>query len=136
MHLPRHVHRRLILSDEPTTQGLLETPVFLHCHQLDLILFKRDAHNNVLHTLCSYHSEYGLRRRPLIGVLTFRPQPNTFHPTEKQGNIRIDVSKKSQPTIVTHFAEVFERESSVPHGPNTLPHISGAFSETPCTATP
>ena len=40
-----------------------------------------------------------------------RLQPKRFHCTKKQGNPRIiDVSKMSQPNLMSQFAEAFERE--------------------------
>ena len=39
-----------------------------------------------------------------------RLQPIRFHCTNKQGNPRIDVSQMSQSTIMSQFAEAFERE--------------------------
>ena len=102
-----------------------------HWHQLDLILFRRAALKNVLHTR-SYHSADCITDNSLVCCKT-RLQPKRFHCTKKQRNPRIDVSKMSQPNLMSQFAEAF-RESSVPHNPKTLPQRSGKFSETPCTA--
>ena len=43
-----------------------------------------------------------------------RLQPKRFHRAKKQGNPRIDVSKMSQPNLMSQFAEDFEREFGAP----------------------
>ena len=103
-----------------------------HWHQLDLILFRRAALKNVLHTR-TLLPQCGFQH---LVCCKIRLQKKRFHRTQKQGNQRIDVSKMSQPKIMSQFAEAFERESSVPHSPKTVPQRSGKFSETPYTAQP
>ena len=79
-----------------------------HWHQLDLILFRRAALKNVLHTR-SCHSADCHTDHSLV-CCKIRLQPKRFHCTKKQGNPRIDVSKMSQPNLMSQFAEAFERE--------------------------
>ena len=105
-----------------------------HWVQLDLILFSRAALRNVLHTR-SYHSADCYTDHSLV-CCKIRLQPKRFHCTKKQGKPRIDVSKMSQPNLMSQFAERLLRESSVPHIPKTLPPRSWKFSETPCPAQP
>ena len=83
-----------------------------HWHQLDLILFRRAALKNVLHTR-SYHSADCNTDHSLVSY-KIRLQPKRFHRTKKQGNPRIDVSKMSQPNLMSQFAEAFEREFGAP----------------------
>ena len=83
-----------------------------HWDQMDMILFRRAALKNVLRTR-SYHSAECNTDHSLV-CCKIRLQPNRFHRTKKQGNPRIDVSKLSQPNLMSQFAEAFERESSVP----------------------
>ena len=104
-----------------------------HWHQLDLILFRRAALKNVLHTR-SYHRADCNTDHSLV-CCNIRLQPKRFHRTKKQGNPRIEVSKMSQPNLMSQFAEAFEK-SSMPHSPKFLPQRSGKFSETLCTAQP
>ena len=83
-----------------------------HWHQLDLILFRRAALKNVLHTR-SYHSADCNTDHSLV-CCKIRLQPKRFHRTKKQGNPRIYVSKMSQPNLMSQFAEAFEREFGAP----------------------
>ena len=43
-----------------------------------------------------------------------RLQPKRFHYSKIQGNPRIDVSKMSQPNLMSQFAEAFETEFGAP----------------------
>ena len=79
-----------------------------HWHRLDLIIFRRAALENVLHTR-SYHSADCNTDHSLV-CCKIRLQPKRFHCTKKQGNPRIDVSKMSQPNLMSQFAEAFVRE--------------------------
>ena len=83
-----------------------------HWHQLDLIILRRAALKNVLHTR-SYHSGYCNTDHSLV-CCRIRLQPKRFHRTKKQGNPRIDVSQMSQPNLMLQFAEAFEREFGAP----------------------
>ena len=85
-------------------------PQSKHWHQLDLILFRRAALKNVLHTR-SYHSADCNTDDSLV-CCKMRLQPKKFHRTKKQENPCIDVSTMSQPNLMSLFAEAFERESS------------------------
>ena len=104
-----------------------------HWHQMNLILFRRAALKNVLHTR-SYHSADCNTDHSLV-CCKVRLQPKRFHRTKKQGNPRIEVSKMSQPNLMSQFAEAFEK-SSMTHMPKFLSQKSGTFSETLCTAEP
>lgn len=79
-----------------------------HWHQLDLILVRRGALKNVLHTR-SYHSADCDTDHSLV-CCKIRLQPKKFHRTRKQGNPRIDISKMSQLDLVEQFAEAFQKE--------------------------
>ena len=77
-----------------------------HWHQLDLILARRAAIKNVLHTR-SYHSADCDADHSLV-CCKIRMQPKKFRRTK--GNPRIDVSKMSQPDLMEQFAQTFEKE--------------------------
>ena len=83
-----------------------------HWHQLDLILFRRAALKNVLHTR-SYHSADCNTDHSVV-CCKIRLKPKRFHCTKQQGNPRIDVSNMSQPNFMSQFAEAFEREFGAP----------------------
>ena len=105
-----------------------------HWHQLDLILFRRAALKNVLHTR-SYHSADCNTDHSLL-CCKISLQPKRFHCTKKQGNPHIDVGKMSQPNLMSQFAEVFEREFGAPQPNDSATESCRKFSETPCTAQP
>ena len=79
-----------------------------HWHQLDLILVRRTAIKNVLHTH-SYHSADCNTDHSLV-CCKIRMQPKKFHGTKTQGIPRIDVSKMSQPDLMEQFAQTSEKE--------------------------
>ena len=79
---------------------------------LDMIILRSAALTNVLHTR-SYHSADGNTAHSLM-CCRIRLQPKRFHRTKKQGNPRIDVSKMSQPILMSQVAEAFEREFGAP----------------------
>ena len=83
-----------------------------HWHQWDLILFRRAALKNVPHK-CSYHSADCNTDHSLV-CCKIRLQPKRLHRTKKQGNSRIDVSKMSQPNLMSQFADAFKREFGAP----------------------
>ena len=87
-------------------------PRLKHWHQLDLILSRRAALKNVLHTR-SYNSADCNTDHSLVCCKIIL-QPKRFHRTKKQGNARIDVSKMSQPNLMSQFAEAFQREFGAP----------------------
>ena len=119
------MYRQLLLSDEAPAQGFLETPA--------LKALAPVGSKNVLHTR-SYHSVDCNTDHSLV-CCKIRLQPKRFHCTKKQGNPRIDVSKMSQPKLMSQFVDSFERKFGA-HSQKTLPQRSGTFSETPCTAQP
>ena len=82
-----------------------------HWHQLDLILVRRTAIKNVLHTR-SYHSADCDTDHSLV-CCKVRLHPTRFHRGKKQGNPRIDVTKMSQPDLKGQFAERFENELGI-----------------------
>nr|XP_058967531.1 craniofacial development protein 2-like [Pocillopora verrucosa] len=75
-------------------------------HQLDLILVRRTAIKNVLHTR-SYHSADCDTDHSLV-CCKVRLHPKRFHRGKKKGSPRIDVTKLSQPDLKEQFAERFE----------------------------
>ena len=79
-----------------------------HWHQLDLILVRRAAIKNVLHTR-SYHSADSDTDHSLV-CCKIRMQPKKFHHTKTMGIPRLDVSKMSQPDLTEQFAQTFEKE--------------------------
>ena len=83
-----------------------------HWDQLHLILFRRATLKNVLHTR-SYHSADCNTDHSLV-CCKIRLQPKRFHRIKKQGKARIDVSKMSQPNLMSQFAEAFEGEFGAP----------------------
>ena len=106
------MHRQLLLSDEAPHKVSWRHPRSKHWHQLDLILFRCAALKNVLHTR-SYHSA-DCNTDPSLVCCKITLQPKRFHRTKKQGNPRIEVSKMSQPNLMSHFAEAFEKEFGSP----------------------
>ena len=79
-----------------------------HWHQLDLILVRRAAIKNVLHTR-SYHSADCDTDHSLVSC-KIRMQPMKFHHTKTKEVPRIDVSKMSQPDLMEQFAQTVEKE--------------------------
>ena len=79
-----------------------------HWHQLDLIVVRRSAIRNVLHTR-AYHSADCDTDHSLV-CCKVRLQPRRFHRSRKQGKSRIDIGKMSQPDLTQKFAEAFEQE--------------------------
>ena len=79
-----------------------------HCHQLDLILVRRAAIKNVLHTR-SYHSVDCDADHSLV-CCKIRRQPKKSHHTKTKGISRIDASKMSQADLTEQFAQTFEKE--------------------------
>ena len=69
-----------------------------HWHQLDLILVRRAAIKNVLHTR-SYHSADCDTDDSLV-CCKIRMKPKKFHRTKTKGIPRIDISKMSQPDLM------------------------------------
>jgi len=82
------------------------TTKFEHWHQLDLILVRRTAVKNILHTR-SYHSADCDADHSLV-CCKIKLLPKRYHRGKKQGNPRIDVSKLSQPDLMEQFAGRFE----------------------------
>ena len=78
-----------------------------HWHQLDLILFRRASLKNVLHPR-SYHSADCNKDHSLV-CCKIKLHPKRFHRTKKQANPRIEVCKMSLPTLMSQFAEAFEK---------------------------
>ena len=83
-------------------------PCSKHWHQLDLILVRRAAVKNVLHTR-SYHSADCDTDHSLV-CCKIRMQPKKFHRKKTKGIPRIDVSKMSQPDLTEQFTQTFEKE--------------------------
>ena len=79
-----------------------------HWHQMDLILVRRAAIKNVLHTR-PYHSADCDTDHSLVCCM-IRMQPKKFHHTKTKGIPRIDVNKMSQPDLKEQFAQAFEKE--------------------------
>ena len=79
-----------------------------HWHQLDLILVRRTAIKNVLHTR-SYQSADCDTDHSLV-CCKIRMQPKKFHRTKTKGIPHIDVSKMSQPDLREQFAQTFKEE--------------------------
>ena len=79
-----------------------------HSHQLDLILVRRAAIKNVLHTR-SYHSADCDTDHSLVCCM-IRIQPKKFHHTKTKGIPRIDVSKMSQSDLTEQFPQAFGKE--------------------------
>ena len=79
-----------------------------HWHQLDLILVRRSAIKNVLHTR-TYHSADCDTDHSLV-CCKIRMQPKNFHRHKKQGNLRIDTSMMRQPDLVEQFTVDLQRE--------------------------
>lgn len=77
-----------------------------HWHQLDLILVRRTAITNVLHTR-SYNSA---DTDHSLVCCKIKLQPKRYHHGKKQGNPRVDVSKMSQTDLEKQFASSFESE--------------------------
>ena len=91
---------------KPQHKGSWKHPRSKHWHQLDLILVRRAAIKNVLHTR-SYHSADSYHS---LVCCMIRMQPKKFHHTKANGIPRIDVSKMSQRNLMEQFAQSFEKE--------------------------
>ena len=104
-----------------------------HWHQLDLILFRRAALKNVLHTR-SYHSADCNKDHSLV-CCKIRLQLKRFHRTKKQRNPVLRSAKCHNQTSC-HNLQRLLRNSSMPHSPKCLLQRSEKFSETLCTAQP
>ena len=102
------MHYELLLPHQASTQSFLETPTLKQLHQLDLILTRRAAIKNVLHTR-SYHRTYCNTDHSLV-CRKIRMQPKKFYRTKTKGNSRIDVSKMSQPDLMEQFVRTFGKE--------------------------
>ncbi|CAE1309676.1 unnamed protein product [Acanthosepion pharaonis] len=83
-------------------------PCSKHWHQLDLILVRRAAIKNVLHTR-TYHSADCDTDHSLV-CCKIKLQHKRFHRGKNQGKPRIDVSKMSQPDFVQQFVKRYENE--------------------------
>ena len=79
-----------------------------HWYQLDLILVRRAAIKDVLHTR-SYHSADCETVHSLV-CCKIKMQPKKSHHTKTKGIPRIDVSKMSQPNLTEQFAQAFKNE--------------------------
>ena len=79
-----------------------------HWHHLDLILVRRAAVKNVLHTRSCHSADCDTDHSLVCCKITM--QPKKFHHTKTKGNPRIDVSKMSQPDLMKQFAQMFEKE--------------------------
>ena len=93
---------------KPQHKVSFRNPCSKHWHQVDLILVRRAAIKNVIHTLF-YHSPDCDTDHPLV-CCEIRIQPKKFHRTKTKGIPRIDVSKMSQPDLKVQFAQTFEKE--------------------------
>ena len=91
-----------------TFHDLCITNSLWHWHQLDLILVRRAAIKNVLHTR-SYHSADCDTDHSLV-CCKIRMQPKKFHHTKTKGVPRFDISKMSQPDFTEQFAQTCEKE--------------------------
>ena len=100
------MHRQLIFRTKTQHHVSWRHPRSKHWHQFDMILFRRAALKNVLHTR-SYHSADCHTGHPLV-CCNIRLQPKRFNRSKQQGNTRIDVSKMSQPNSMSQFADAFE----------------------------
>ena len=94
----------------PSSAPRLNTrfPRSKHWHHLDLLLVRRAAVKNALHTR-SYHSVNCDTDHSLV-CCEIRMQPKKFHRTESKGIPRIDVSKMFQPDLMKQFAQTLEKE--------------------------
>ena len=95
-----------------------------HWHQLDRILFRRAALKNVLHTR-SCHSADCNTDHSLV-CCKIRLQTKRFHCTKKQGTPRIDVSKMSQPNLMSQVVDAFEREFGAPQPKDSATLLYGS----------
>ena len=112
---------------KPQHQVLWRHPRSKHWHQLDLILLRRAAVKNVLHTR-SYHSAACDTDHSLV-CCKIRMQPKKFHRTMTKGIPRIDVSKTSYSSSLRAL-----RRDLAPCNPVTLSQRSGKLCLSLCTA--
>ena len=78
-------------------------------HQLDLILVRRTAIKNVLHTRSCHSADCDTDH--YLVCCKIRMQPKKFHPAQTKRNPGIDVSKMSQADLMEQFVLTFEKES-------------------------
>ena len=95
-----------------------------HWQHLDLILVRRAALKNVLHTR-SYHSADCNTDHSLV-CCTIRLQLKRFHRTKKQGTPVLMSARSHKQTSCRNLRRLL-RESSVPHSSKILPQRSGKF---------
>ena len=118
------------LRTKPQHKVSWKHPPSKRWHQLDLILVRRAAIKNVLHTR-SYHSA-GCDTDHSLACCKIRMQPRKFHRTKAKRNPRIDVSRMSQPDLIEQLAQAFEKECGALQ-PVTQPHRSGKLCVILCT---
>ena len=80
-----------------------------HWHQLNIILVRRSAIRDVLHTR-SYHCADCDAGHSVV-CCKIRLQLKRFHRTKTQGNPRIDVNMMSHPDLVETFAVAFKKRN-------------------------
>ena len=102
------MYYKLLFRNKPQHNVSWRHPRSKHWHELDLILVRRAAIKNVLHTR-SYHSADCDTDHSLV-CCKIRMQSKKFHWTKTKGIPRIDVSKMSQTDLTEHFAQNFEKE--------------------------
>ncbi|XP_047476471.1 craniofacial development protein 2-like [Penaeus chinensis] len=96
-------------------------PSSKHWHQLDHILVRRAALENVLHTRSNHSTDYDTDHS--LVCCKIRLTPKRFHRSKQERNPRIDVNKMSQPDLVQQFAETFESKYDT-HHQDTAPPAS------------
>ena len=79
-----------------------------HWHQLGLILVRRAAIKNVLHTRSNRSADCDTDHS--LVCCKIRMQPKKFHLTKTKGIPRIDVSKMFQPDLTEQSTQTFEKE--------------------------
>ena len=104
-----------------------------HWHQLDMILFRRAALKNVLHTRSYPSADCNIDHSLVCARSDFNQRG--FIALRNRGTLVL-MSARCHNQTSCHNLRRLLRESSAPHCPNTLPQRSGKFSETPCTAQP
>ena len=130
------MHGQLLLSayfrTKPQHKVSWRHPRSKHWQRLDLIILRRAALKNVLHTR-SYHRADCNTDHSLV---CYRIRLQSGSIAQRNRGTPVLMSARCHNQTSCHHLRRLLKDNSVPHSPKTLPQRSVAFSETPCTTQP
>lgn len=97
-------------ATKPQHKVSWQHPRSKHWHQLDMILVRRSAINNVLITRAYQSADCDTDHSLVCCKLKLRPKK--FHQSKTKGKPKIDVSKMTQPELVHQFSVSFSRRNT------------------------